>query len=107
MTLRIVFIRAKLGMMIQMPPRKLTCRDSAWNRIQQREDPLGCGTPAVKNRVMHDLMQKYREVENRESLNQRQRYPDQGIFESDQSPRRESQHRELSSRDDEVAPRTL
>src|SRR3982751_364161 len=39
-TLRIVFVRAKLGMVIQVPSWKLTRRDPARDRVQQGQDSL-------------------------------------------------------------------
>src|SRR4029453_4125066 len=107
MPLGIVLVRSELGMMIQMPSRELAGHSPAWNRIEQPEDPLGHWPPPCKNRVMHDLVQENREVKDRQSLNECQRYPDQGILETNQAPRGERENAELSSCHDEMPPGNL
>jgi hypothetical protein len=107
MALGIVLIRSELGMMIQVPSRELAGGDAAWNRVQQPEDPLGYWAAPRENRVMYDLVEKDREVKDRQSLNERQRYPDQRILEPNQAPRGERKNAELSSCDDEMPPGTL
>lgn len=102
MALWIVLIRAQLGMMIQMPSRELARRDSTWNRVKQPKHSFRGWPPPFEDRVMHDLMQKDREIKDRQPLDERERHPDQRILEPNQSPRREPQNRELPSCDEEV-----
>src|SRR6185436_19847747 len=94
-------------MMIQVPPRELTGGDAARNGVQQTEDSLRHGAAAFENRVMDDFVQKNGEVKDRQTLNKRQRYPDERILESNQSPRGERQDGELSSCNDEMPPGIL
>ena len=54
----------------------------------QREHPLGARAPPIEDRVMHDFVQQHREIEHRESLNERQRYPDDRVRPEDQRPGR-------------------
>src|SRR6185503_6488732 len=107
MTLGIVLVRTELGMMIQVPSRELAGGDPAWNRIEQPEDPLGHRPATREDRVMHDLVEKNREVKDRQSLNKRQRYPDQRILEPNQAPRGERENAELSSCHHEMPPGSL
>ena len=63
-------------------------------RSQRRMAPL-------EDRVMHDLVQHHREVEDREPLDQRERNPDQRVVEVDQPPGADSQDTELTGRNQE------
>ena len=68
---------------------------------------LGERTAAVEDRVVHDLVQQDREVEDRESLHERQRDPDQRVLEMDESPGGAGENRELPHGDDAVPPAGL
>ena len=57
----------------------------------------------LEDRVVHDLVQQDREVEDREPLHERERDPDQRILEADQSPGRQAEDRELPGRNQQVA----
>src|SRR5262245_59169634 len=94
-------------MVVQVPSGELTGRDSARDCVEQPQYAFSNRTPAFKNRVMHDLVQKDREIENRQTLEERERHPDQRIFEPNESPGGARQDGELPSCDDEVAPRSL
>ena len=94
-------------MMVQVPSGELAGRDSAWDCIEQPKYSFGKWPPPFKNRVMHDLVQKDREIENRQTLNQRERHPNERILEANQSPGGDCQDGELSSCDREVPPRGL
>ena len=63
--------------------------------------------PLVEDRVMHHLVQKHREVEDGEALNEGERNLDQWILEVDERPGGERKKTELPGRDDEVARRRL
>ena len=103
MALRIVLIGAELCMVIQVPPRELARGDSTGDCVQQTEDPLGHRPAPLENRVVDDLVQENREVENRQSLDQRQRHPDERVVEMDESPRRERQNGKLARRHGKMA----
>jgi hypothetical protein len=107
MTLRIVFLRAQLGMMIQMPSGELARRNSAWNGVEQPKHSFRDRTPPFEDRVMYDLMQKDREIEDGEPLHERERHPDQRILEPNQSPGGKPQNGKLPGCDEEVPPRSL
>jgi hypothetical protein len=65
MPLRIVFVRAELGVVIEVPARELARRDAARDRVEQAEQPLERRMPALEDGVVHDLVQQHREVELR------------------------------------------
>src|SRR4051812_38975424 len=103
MAFRIVLVGAELGVMIEVPPRELTRRDPTGRRIQQPEDARRQRSWPLEDVVMQDLVQEDREVENREALHECQRYPNQGMLETNESPRCQSEDRELADADNEMA----
>jgi hypothetical protein len=103
MALRIVLLGPEPRVMVQVPPRELARRDSTGNGVQQTQDPFGGWPAPLENRVVDDLVKQNREVENRESLNERQRNPDEWVVEMDESPRRQPKHGKLPRRHGEVA----
>ena len=52
--------------------------------------------------MVDNLVQKYREVEDGEALDQRERNPGQGRTELDEAPGGEAENRELARRDEQV-----
>src|SRR5207237_4478148 len=57
---------------------------------------------ARKDRVVHDLVQQHREIEDRKALDEGEGNPDQRILVPDQPPRGERKNAELADRDREV-----
>src|SRR5262249_27222007 len=70
--------------------------------VEPRERALEPETPAIEDGVVHDLVQQHREVEDRESLDERQRNPDERVRAGDEPPRCERQDEELAARDYQV-----
>ena len=105
--LRIVVVGAELGVMIEVPARELARGDAARRRVEQPEDPRRQRVRPREHVVMQDLVQQDREVEDREALHERERHPDQRVFEANQSPGRQREDRELPQRDREVPGRRL
>src|SRR5919197_6680423 len=104
--LRILVIRAELGVVIEMPSRELTRGDPAWNRVKEAEEPLRRRMTPDKDRVVHDLVQQHREIEDRKTLNEGEGNPDERMLVPDQPPGGERQNRELAESDGAV-PRWL
>jgi hypothetical protein len=100
--LGVILLGPELRMVIQMPARELACRNSAGNRIQEREDSLGDWPPSFEHGVVNDFVEKNCEIENREALNHGKRDPDQWVLEVHESPGCANQDCELSSCDQEV-----
>src|SRR5688572_30010968 len=107
MPLRICLVRAQLSMMIEVPAGELTRGNAARNRVEPTEDALRRWSPALEHVVVHDLVQKNREIENCESLHDGERDPDERVVEADERPGDERQNRELSCRDEGMAPGRL
>ena len=105
--LRIVVRRAKLGVMVEVPARELARRDAARHGVQPAERPLEIWTPSLEHRVMHDLVQQDREVEDREALHEGERNPDERVGEGDQAPRGKPQDGELPRCDQEMTDAAL
>src|SRR4051794_29284890 len=83
-------------MMVEVPSGELAGGNSARNRIEQRQNPFHDRAAPLENRVVNDLVQQDGEVENRESLHQRQRHPDEWVVETDEAPRSEREDCKLS-----------
>ena len=90
-------------MMIEMPPRELTRRDAARHGVQPAERTLEPRPAPLEHRVMHHFVEQNREVENREALHECERNPHDRVGRGDQAPRGEAEHRELPSRDRQMA----
>ena len=56
----------------------------------------------LEDRVMHDLVQEDREIEDGESLHDREGDPDERVLEMDESPGRQPENRELAERDQQM-----
>ena len=63
--------------------------------------------PPLEDRVVHDLVQQHREVEDREALDERERDPDERVRERISAQVAERQDRELPRGDGEMARRRL
>jgi len=61
----------------------------------------------LEDGVVHHLVEQHREVEDREALDERQRDPDRGVVETDETPGAEAQQGELPGRDEQVSSRHL
>src|SRR4051812_7728497 len=96
MPFRIVFVGPEFSMMVEVPSGELAGGNSARNRIEQRQNPFHDRAAPLENRVVNDLVQQDGEVENRESLHQRQRHPDEWVVETDEAPRSEREDCKLS-----------
>src|SRR2546428_7068920 len=105
MALGIVFGRSKLRVMIQMPARELARGHAARHCVEIREDAFPSRARPLEDRVMYDLVQQNREVEDGEALNECQRNPDQRVREADKSPRHETEDCELPGGNEEMTPR--
>ena len=79
MPLGIVFVGSELGVMIEMPAGELARGDAARHGVEPAQRALRGRTPALEDRVVHDLVQQHREVEDGESLHEGQRNPDQRV----------------------------
>ena len=66
--------------MIEMPARELARGDAARDRVEQRRAARSApGCASLEDGVVQDLVQQHREVEDCESLDERERNPDQGV----------------------------
>jgi len=52
---------------------------------------------------MHHFVEQHREIEDRESLHERQRHPLQRVGDGDETPRSQTQNHELPCRDHRMA----
>ena len=86
MPLRIVLIGSELGVMVEMPARELAGRDAARHRVEPCQRALEARAPTLEDGVVHDFVQQHREVEDRESLDERERNPDKRVAEIAMSP---------------------
>src|ERR1700736_2848243 len=86
-----------------MPARELAGGNSTGDGVHPGERPLQGGMAAVEDRMVDDFVQENGEVEHREALHERERYPHERVRRRDQRPRRERQDRELARRDEQMA----
>ncbi len=107
MTLRIVFVRSELRVVIEMPARELAGRDAARHRVEPAERALGGWTAALEDCMVHDLVQQHGEVEDGKPLHERQRDPDERVRNRDEAPRAQSEDRELPRSDQQVPRRVF
>jgi len=87
---------------IEVPPRELARRDAARRGVQQAQDSRRQRPRTFEDVVVQDFVKKDREIEDRESLHERQRDPNQGVLETDESPRRKAEDRKLTDPHNEV-----
>ena len=103
--LGIVLGGSELGVMIQMPARELARGHAARHRVEVREEPFPSRARPLEDRMVDDLVQQNREVEDGEALHECQRNPDQRVREADKSPRHETEDCELPGGNEEMTPR--
>src|SRR5713226_170242 len=104
---RIVLKRAELGVMIEMPPRELACGYPAGHCVQPSQRALKGRMTAIEDGVVHDLVQEYCEVEDRESLYERQGDPYEWMSECHEPPGRQPENQKLPAGDGQMPQRAL
>ena len=96
--LGVVLVGAQVVVVVEVPARELAGRDAAGHGVEEPEGAIQAGVGAAEDRVVHDLVEERRHVEEGESLEDGEGDPEERVRELPEADAAKGDDGELTSR---------